>query len=128
MTPDSQLPPSWSARPHRDDPQPLTTAVDGLLSTRGWQQRAAVGGIFGKWPEIVGPELAAHTLPDSFDDGELTLSADSDAWAAQLRLLTPQLLTRLANELGAGTVRRINVRGPSRHWGDRGTRGKRAPR
>jgi predicted nucleic acid-binding Zn ribbon protein len=128
VTADSQLPPSWSARPHREDPQPLTAAVDGLLSTRGWQQRAAVGGIFGKWPEIVGLQLAAHTQPDSFDDGELTLSADSDAWAAQLRLLTPQLLNRLADELGAGTVSRINVRGPSRHRPDRATREKRAPR
>ena len=121
-TADSQLPPSWSARPHREDPQQLTTAVHGLLSARGWQQRAAVGGIFGKWPEIVGPQLAAHTSPDSFEDGELTVCADSDAWSAQLRLLTPQLLTRLSEELGDETVRRITVRGPSHHRGKRGRR------
>jgi len=122
VTADGQLPPSWSARPHRDDPQPLTTAVDGLLAARGWHQRAAVGGIFGKWPEIVGPQLAAHTTPDSFEDGELTVSADSDAWSAQLRLLTPQLLARLAEELGESTVTRITVRGPSHHRPRRGSR------
>jgi predicted nucleic acid-binding Zn ribbon protein len=121
-TAESQLPPSWSARPHREDPQPLNTAVDSLLSARGWQQRAAVGGIFGKWPEIVGPQLAAHTTPDSFEEGELTVSADSDAWAAQVRLLAPQLLSRLVEELGPATISRIRVQGPSRPRGKRGAR------
>jgi predicted nucleic acid-binding Zn ribbon protein len=112
----------WSARPHREDPQPLNTAVDGLLSARGWQRRAAVGGVFGNWPEIVGPQLAAHARPGSFDDGELVIEADSSAWATQVRLLTPQLLKRLAEELGADTVRKVRVRGPSGPRGKRGAR------
>lgn len=123
----SQLPPSWSARPHREDPQPLNTAVDGLLSARGWQQRAAVGAVFGKWAEIVGPQLAAHTAPGSFDEGELTVSADSDAWAAQVRLLTPRMLSRLSEELVTGTVTRITVRGPAHHRAKRGPRDSGAP-
>ncbi len=102
--------PGWSARPRREDPQPLHAALGGLLSARGWRQRAAVGAVFGGWPEIVGPQLAAHTRPESFGDGELVVLADSDAWAAQVRLLAPQLLRRLAAELGAGTVRKVRVR------------------
>jgi predicted nucleic acid-binding Zn ribbon protein len=95
--------------------------VDGLLHARGWQERAAVGGVFGKWPEIVGPQLAAHTTPGSFEEGELVVDADSPAWATQVRLLTPQLLRRLAEELGADTVTKVRVRGPS------GFRAKRGP-
>ena len=105
--------PGLAERPRRDDPQPLDTALEGLLATRGWSQRAAVGSVFGSWPQIVGPQLAAHTSPESFDDGELLVSADSPAWATQVRLLTPQLIARLAEELGADTVRRVRVRGPS---------------
>ena len=41
------------------------------------------------------------------------MTADSDAWAAQVRLMAPQLIKRLAEELGHGTVTRIRVRGPS---------------
>ncbi|MGD0700482.1 MAG: DUF721 domain-containing protein [Trebonia sp.] len=104
---------AWSARPRRDDPQPLNAAVGGLLSARGWRQRAAVGAVFGDWPLIVGPQLAAHTKADGFENGELTVTADSDAWAAQVRLMAPQLIKRLAEELGHGTVTRIRVRGPS---------------
>jgi predicted nucleic acid-binding Zn ribbon protein len=100
------------ARPRRDDPQPLIAAVGGLLSARGWRQRAAVGAVFGRWAEVVGPDLAAHTRPEAFEDGELVVAADSAAWATQVRLLAPQLLRRLGAELGAGTVRRVRVQGP----------------
>jgi predicted nucleic acid-binding Zn ribbon protein len=99
-------------RPRRDDPQRLDQAIGGLLDQQGWQQRAAVGSVFGRWAEIVGPDLAAHTRPDSFADGELAVTADSTAWATQVRLLAPQLVRRLAAELGDGTVRRVKVRGP----------------
>jgi predicted nucleic acid-binding Zn ribbon protein len=99
-------------RPRRDDPQRLERAIGGLLDERGWQQRAAIGSVFGRWAEIVGPELAAHTRPETFADGELAVTADSTAWATQVRLLAPQLVRRLAAELGDGTVRRVKVRGP----------------
>ena len=89
--PGSQAPGGGSARargrPRREDPQPLLSAIDGLLDTRGWQQQAAMGSVFGRWPEIVGQDLAAHTRPDSFADGELAVIADSTAWATQVRLL-----------------------------------------
>lgn len=113
LTAEAPLPAEWSARPRRDDPQPLNAAVGGLLSARGWRDRAAVGTVFGTWPEIVGPQVAAHTRPESFDDGVLTVQADSDTWATQVRLLSPQLLKRLAEE-GVGAVTRIRVTGPSR--------------
>jgi predicted nucleic acid-binding Zn ribbon protein len=61
----------------------------------------------------VGPQLALHTKPEAFDSGELTVSADSPAWATQVRLMAPQVLKRLAEELGHGTVRHIKVNGPS---------------
>lgn len=104
---------SWSPRPRRDDPQPLTAAVGGLLSARGWREKAAVGAVFGHWQDIVGPQLALHTKPESFESGELTVTADSPVWATQVRLMAPQLLKRLAEELGHGTVRHIRVNGPS---------------
>ncbi len=104
---------SLRGRPRREDPQPLTSAIEGLLDTRGWQQQAAIGSVFGRWAEIVGQDLAAHTRPDSFADSELVVSADSTAWATQVRLLAPALVARLNTELGQGTVRRVKVRGPA---------------
>jgi predicted nucleic acid-binding Zn ribbon protein len=99
-------------RAHRDDPQLLTAAIGGLLDENGWQQRVAMGSVFGRWADIVGPDLAAHTRPDSFADGELAVIADSTAWATQVRLLAPMLVKRLNEEVGDGSVRRVKVRGP----------------
>ena len=105
--------PGRRGRPRREDPQPLASAIGGLLDTEGWQQRAAMGSVFGRWAEIVGADLAAHTRPDSFADGELAVTADSTAWATQVRLLAAVLVKRLNAELGDGSVRRVKVRGPA---------------
>lgn len=95
------------------DPKALGNTIRDLLAERGWQQRAAVGGVFGNWPGIVGPELAEHTKPEKFEDGELTIAADSPVWATQVRLLAGQLVRRLNEELGDGSVRRVKVVGPA---------------
>ena len=110
------------AHPDERDPQPLTAAVDRLLAERGWETEAAVGGAMGRWPAIVGPALAAHATPVAFDRGELTVQADSTAWATELRLLAPTLVRRLNDDLGAGTVRAVTVLGPGGPSWKRGRR------
>ncbi|GII80452.1 UPF0232 protein [Sphaerisporangium rufum] len=101
-----------AARRDAGDPQLFGRAIRELLADRGWEQPVAVGGVFGRWREIVGPDLAAHTKPESFTEGEVVVTADSTAWATQVRLLASTLVRRLNEELGDGTVRRVTVRGP----------------
>jgi len=113
------------------DPQPFARAIRELLAARGWERQAAIGGVFGRWAEIVGPELAAHTRPVSFADGELVVATDSTAWATQVRLLAGTLVRRLNEELGDGTVARVKVHGPGtgpRPAGPLRVRGGRGPR
>jgi predicted nucleic acid-binding Zn ribbon protein len=105
--------PRQRGRARRDDPQPLSTALDGLLRDQGWQLAAAVGSVFGRWDQLVGPDVAAHTRPERFSAGELLVTADSAAWATQVRLLAATLVRRLNSELGHGTVTRVVVRGPA---------------
>jgi predicted nucleic acid-binding Zn ribbon protein len=105
--------PRQKGRARRDDPQPLSTALDGLLRDQGWRLAAAVGSVFGRWDQLVGPDVAAHTRPERFSDGELLVIADSAAWATQVRLLAATLVRRLNSELGHGTVTRVVVRGPA---------------
>ncbi|MBB5075997.1 DUF721 domain-containing protein [Nonomuraea endophytica] len=94
------------------DPQLFGRAIMDLLSDRGWERSAAVGGVFGRWADIVGTDLAAHTKPESFEDGEVLVVADSTAWATQVRLLARTLVRRLNEELGDNTVTKVKVRGP----------------
>jgi Dna[CI] antecedent, DciA len=121
---------SRAGRGRRDDPQPLGMAIEGLLDDQGWRTSAAVGSVFGRWEQIVGEALAAHTRPGGFTDGELLVIADSTAWATQVRLLRAQLIRRLNSELGNGTVTGVKVRGPMPpqqrgQWRVRDTRGPR---
>jgi len=128
----SSLPAGRPARrQRREDPAPLSSAIDGLVSETGWELAVAAGSVFGRWAQIVGPDLAAHTTPDGLAGGELTVIADSTAWATQLRLLAGELVRKLNAELGDGSVRRVNVRGPgaqSRQSGQWRVRGSRGPR
>ncbi len=118
-------------RQRREDPAPLEAAIGGLIAESGWELSVATGSVFGRWAQIVGPDLAAHTSPVSLADGELIVTADSTAWATQLRLLAGQLVHRLNVELGDGSVRRVQVRGPGTgirqpgRWQVKGSRGPR---
>jgi predicted nucleic acid-binding Zn ribbon protein len=120
-----------SRRQRRDDPARLSAAIDGLVTETGWELAVATGSVFGRWAQIVGPDLAAHTSPDGLVDGVLTVVADSTAWATQLRLLAAELVRKLNAELGDGSVQRVNVRGPGGSSGRPGqwrVRGGRGPR
>lgn len=102
------------ARRDGRDPLPLGAAIERLKTERGWEMPMAVGGVMGRWPELVGPDLARHCVPQAYDEQARVLSVrcDSTAWATQVRLLAPQLLARLNADLGQGTVKLIKVRGP----------------
>lgn len=98
--------------PDERDPLRLDRLLSRLVAEHGWAADVAVHGVFSRWDDIVGAQLAEHCRPEQFVDGRLVVRADSTAWASQVRLLVPQLLSRLAAALGEGTVQRIDVRGP----------------
>ncbi|MEV4431989.1 DciA family protein [Streptomyces sp. NPDC049585] len=102
------------ARADGRDPLPLGAAINRLITERGWETPAAVGGVMGRWPQMVGPEVALHCEPLKYDEDArvLTVGCDSTAWATQLRLLAPTLVARLNADLGQGTVKLIKVVGP----------------
>ncbi|MEV5971897.1 DciA family protein [Streptomyces sp. NPDC051921] len=104
------------ARADGRDPMALGAAINRLITERGWETPAAVGGVMGRWPQIVGEDLAKHCVPLKYDEDPeervLTVQCDSTAWATQLRLLAPRLVARLNEDLGHGTVRMIKVLGP----------------
>lgn len=121
--------PSGGRRPREDarsgpgpdhrDPQTLGTSIDRLMRDRGWEQPTAVGGLTGRWAEIVGADVAEHVAPETFEpapDGRgllLVLRADSTAWATTMRLMIPGIRSRIDAELGPGTVRDISILGPA---------------
>ena len=86
--------------------------VDKLVGDQGWELELRVRGVFARWPELVGDEVAAHSTPETFADGKLVVRTDSTAWATQLKLLAPTVVRRLNEDLGDGTVTVLEVLGP----------------
>jgi predicted nucleic acid-binding Zn ribbon protein len=93
-----------------------------LIKARGWQRPAAEATIFGDWAKVVGAEVASHCRPVKMEDGELTIEAESTAWATQLRLLAGRLLNQIAGEIGHQVVRKLHIHGPATPDWSRGAR------
>jgi predicted nucleic acid-binding Zn ribbon protein len=119
------------AHPDDRDPQTLDATLARLVDDHGWALDLRMRGVFARWPELVGAEVAAHCTPESFTDGKLLVRTDSTAWATQLTLLAPTVVRRLNEELGPATVVAMDVVGPhlpSWKKGRRSTRDGRGPR
>lgn len=117
--------------PDDRDPQTFASLIERLVAEKGWRQEVSVGGVMGRWSEIVGDQVAEHAVPESFEDGVLTVRTSSTAWATQLRLMLPQYQQRINEEIGEGVVKKMVVLGPAAPSWRRGPRtapGGRGPR
>lgn len=104
----------WSGPgPDSRDPQPLGRAARELASTRGWTPRVAEGAVFAQWAVVVGDQIAEHAQPTALRDGVLSVTAESTAWATQLRMVQSQLLAKIAAAVGDGVVTALKITGPS---------------
>ncbi len=121
----------WSGPgPDQRDPQPLGRVARELAKTRGWSPRVAEGAVFAQWADVVGEQIAEHAQPASLRDGILSVTAESTAWATQLRMVQSQLLAKIAAAVGDGVVTSLRITGPNapswrkgpRHISGRGPR------
>lgn len=104
------------------DPRGVGSVLDALVSGRGWKAPVAVGSVLSRWDDLVGPGIAGHCRPESFDETVVRVRCDSTAYAANLRLMLPQLLRMFDEHLGEGIVTRIEILGPAAPSWKRGRR------
>ncbi len=86
--------------------------------------------MFAQWAEVVGEQIAEHAAPTALHDGILSVTAESTAWATQLRMVQAQLLAKIAAAVGDGVVTSLRITGPTgpswrkgpRHISGRGPR------
>lgn len=95
-----------------DDPTLLGDALKDVIDAEGWTREVNLHQLLARWPELVGPVNAAHSVPEGYADTVLTVRAESSTWATSLRTIAPQLVAVLNEQLGQGTVTRVVVVGP----------------
>jgi predicted nucleic acid-binding Zn ribbon protein len=59
------------------------------------------------WPEIVGEEIASHSVAEALQDGVLRVRVESSVWAQELSMLERQILRGFDERMGKGSVREI---------------------
>ena len=91
------------------DPVPITQSLDVIMKSLRGTDRIQIGGVFGRWEDAVGANVAAHVRPVRLDQGVLTVEADEPAWATQVKFLAATITTRLAEVAGVH-VDQIDVR------------------
>lgn len=105
---------NWSGPgPDVRDPQPLGKVAHDLAKKRGWSAQVAEGRVFGQWASMVGGQIADHAFPVGLNNGVLSVTAESTAWATQLRIMQAQLLAKIAAAVGNGVVTSLKITGPT---------------
>ena len=88
-------------------PTPLAEALTSYFKQAGLTKRVQQAGIIEAWAELVGPQIAAVTAPESVTpEGVLRVRVATAPWANELSLMAPKILARL-NAGRSGRVKEI---------------------
>lgn len=90
-------------------PIPISSALDGVVHGLRGPDRRAVSGVFGRWEEIVGTQIATHVQPVQLDEAVLIVAVDDPGWATEMKFLAAQIREQLRDRAGV-IVERIEVR------------------
>ena len=92
----------------RRRPAALGDVLSGILEQSGLADRVEQAALLPEWPELVGPQIAAVTAPQSVSaDGTLWVAVRTHAWMTELSLLEPELLRKLNGRRLRSPIARI---------------------
>ena len=84
-----------------DDPKPLSGDLDNLMRRLQAGDREQVGGVFGKWEEIVGVSVATNVTPVRIENQTLIVEVTESSWATQVGFLESTIRQRILEETGS---------------------------
>ncbi|MGQ0810162.1 MAG: DUF721 domain-containing protein [Nitrospiraceae bacterium] len=88
----------------------VSTILAGVAQRHGLDQKLLEFRLRRQWPEIVGPQIAAHTQPDQIRFKKLYLLVKNSVWLYQLTFLKPDLLEKVNAAAGAPVVTDVVLR------------------
>ena len=91
------------------DPIPLSSSLDTVMRSLRGTSRVAVSGVFGRWADAVGENVAEHVRPLKLDGDRLIVGVVNPAWATQVAFLESTIIERLADVAGVH-VEELQVR------------------
>lgn len=89
-------------------PRPLSLALNGL--TAALAPATTLARVQNAWEQAAGSVIAQAGLPTAERDGVLTITCADAVWAAELDLMSSELVSRLNQTLGEELVDRLRCR------------------
>jgi len=86
----------------------LGEILRGFIASSGFVRQLDLYRAYGRWEEVVGPEVARHVRPVRVERGVLYLVADSGVWAEETSFARPAILEELRRR--GVSVRDIRLR------------------
>ena len=87
---------------------PIGSLIPEVFKGMKLDAHAQVARIAAAWPEIVGPQLAAHTRPAHLENKILAVYVSHPAWIMELRgAMTAEILRRLQAKFGANDLKNL---------------------
>ena len=81
--------------------------VEDLFKAHGLESKLVEHRLMQAWPQIVGPQIAAHAAPTEVRANTLRVVVDSSTWLHELTLLKPILIEKLRRSAGGAIVRDV---------------------
>jgi len=88
----------------------LSDVLMSLIAQMNLQKEMTLYKISEHWEEIVGPQIAAHTAPESLRFETLSLSVDSAPWMNQLTFFKKDIVKNTNRFLQKNQIREVFFR------------------
>lgn len=93
-----------------DDLRPIGAGLERLLRDMGMPRLFDVVRLADEWDEAAGEPFASLARPAGYRDGELLIQVADGSAASLLKFHIGDLVTRLAERYGPGTVTSVRIR------------------
>jgi predicted nucleic acid-binding Zn ribbon protein len=103
-------------------PKPISTGLDKLIDSLGWQNQLAEADLFMNWAKIVGEKNAEVSNCEDLTQGVLKVRCKTSAWATQLSLFKQQFLTAIQEQYPQLEIKDLRFIGPNAPSFKRGLR------
>ncbi len=88
----------------------LGHVLEGFLQQWGLQKEIMLYRLGEHWAEVVGQQIASHTVPQSIRFHTLILSVDSAPWMNQLLFLRKEIIEKTNRFLKTPMIREVYLR------------------
>lgn len=84
----------------RKGPVPLSVDLERALAALEIPQATLLVSLLRSWPGIAGPLVSAKAVPSKLRNGVLTITVRNHAWAQELQMCKPALLSKIVAATG----------------------------